>query len=347
MDAINSSMKSDVGAAGSQAEDIDASYLYKYSTGILSLDQYLGVGGVLGGRIINVSGWEASGKTLTALVAVAAFQKEGKKCAFLDAEGTFSPDMARAIGVNVEDLMVFASTPEKILTGEDYFMIMGMLIQAGVHLIVVDSTPALIPTSRLVATIGQGQKAVHAAMMSEGLQQITTLLNAQRSSVVWFINQIRGVPMAQFGPSEDYTGGYALRFYQSYAISVKKEEDIIKKVPKKSGEGYEDRRIGVTVVARLTKNKTSTIPVKPIQYDVYFETVKDDKGVQYYTGVDTYKDMVETGVASGVIQRNSSWFNFETLKTNGSDKMIEELRKPENAKLVELLRKRVLGDAGD
>lgn len=343
MSAINKKLNTTVGTSATESTKLDNTFTYKYSTGILSLDKYLGVGGLLGGRVMNAWGWEGSGKTLMAYNTVAAIQHVGGSCAFLDAEGTFAPELAAAAGVDLDKLMLFRSTPERILTGEDYFDIMNMLIQQGVDLVVVDSVPALIPKSRLTAIVNQGQKATQAQMLSEGLAQTNAFLNASRKSVVWLINQIRAKPMVMFGPTEDHTGGTAIKFYASYSLKLIKRDDIVKKV-KVSENKFEERKVGVTIEARLEKNKTAPIPERPVEFDIYFYAFEDDKGFRYVPGVDIYKDIFTTGVAAGVIKRSSSWFNWDDLKGNGEAQMIEQLRLAGPEKLAKL-RAEVLSNA--
>lgn len=311
--------------------------IYKYSTGILSLDRYLGVEGILGGRIINLWGWEQTGKTLTALTIGASFQRQGKKVAFLDAENTYSDSLARAVGINPDELMIYKSSPERIYTGEDYFTVASLLIQQGVELIIVDSAPALMPSTRLNATIGQGQKATHAQMMSEGLAQLTTYLNATQKSVVIFINQIRQKPMVKFGRTDGPTGGEALKFFASYSLEVKSKSggDIIKEVPSNTG-GFEKRKIGATVFGSLHKNKTAPIPVNDIEWDVYFENVVDKDGMSYSQGVDIFKDTFKVAVEAGVIETKSSWFSWGDLKGNGEDNFILAMRGAGHAVLDKL-----------
>lgn len=326
---VNKSMASDVGTMASEISAIDSSYVNKYSTGILSLDRYLGVGGILGGRIMNMWGWEGSGKTLTALTVAAAVQRQGGKIAFMDAEATFSHEMAKAVGINTEQLVLFRSTPEKLLTGEDYFNIMNILIQQGIDMIIIDSVPALVPSSRLNAVIGVGQKATQAQMLSEGFQQTTAFLNSSRKTIIWLINQIRAKPMVQFGRPEDHTGGLAIKFYSSYSVEVSKSSkdgDICKFVPAPGG-GFEERVIGARIKARLHKNKTASIPVKGIEWDVYFQSVTDRDGVVYNAGVDIYKDVFGVGTGLGVIKKQSSWYSWEGIKENGEDAFIDALRK--------------------
>lgn len=325
---INKHVKSDVGTMATDVGVEDSSYIYKYSTGILSLDRYLGVGGLLGGRVMNLWGWEGSGKTLTALTVAASIQRQGGKVAFCDAENTYSPDMARSVGVNTDELALFRSTPEKLMTGEDYFAIINILIQNQVDFIIVDSVPALIPSSRLTATIGQGQKATQAQMLSEGLQQVTAYLNSSKKSILWLINQIRMKPMVQFGRPEDHTGGASLKFYASYSMEVtkrSKDGDITKFVPA-PGNTFREETIGVRINARLHKNKTASIPVNGIDWDVYFRTVTDRDGATFNAGVDIYKDVFNTAESLGIIKKQSSWYSWDGIKENGEDAFISSLR---------------------
>lgn len=344
IDAINkhakfgiSSVASDTGAPGSETGVV------KYPTGILSLDKYLGIGGLLGGRILSIAGWEGEGKTLTALMVGADIQRKGGKVAFCDAEGTFSPSMAQSVGINVDELILIQSTPEKTLCGEDYFDAVSMLIQSGVEFIIVDSVPAMIPRSRLTAVVNQGQKATHAAMMAEGLQQVTTLLNSFKRTVVWLINQKRAKPMVMFGPTEESTGGNAMKFFASYVIEVRKKDDIIKFIPTINGM-FEETVIGVSIRATLVKNKTAAIPTTPIEFDIYFMTVQDKDGTQYHTGVDVYKDVAQVAIAMGVIETKSSWYSYGDIKANGQQNLIEQLRKADKS-VIDEIRSKVLGTA--
>ena len=351
-EAINKAMGGEVcRTGGNVGEVVDISYLYP--TGILSLDKYLGIGGTLGGRVINIYGWEGTGKTLTTLTIAAFIQRqkftpcasnpvgEGR-VAFLDAEGSFSPSMAKSVGVDTSKLILIQSTPEMILTGEHYFDMMKILVQNGIEMIIVDSLPALVPSSRMNATIGHGQKATSAVLIAEGLQQLTPLLNGFKRSTIWMINQIRMRPMVMFGPTEGHTGGEALKFYESYAIEVKKRGDIVKQVPGMSGQ-FEDKRIGVTVEAKLHKNKTASIPCDPVQYDIYFETTTDKDGLMYYTGVDVYKDTVQVAIQTGVIQKSSSWYSYGDIKGNGVDNLITILRGMDKLVLDEIRQKVLSG----
>jgi recombination protein RecA len=352
--AINKYFKSNVCNVASHAEETQAGIVHLYPTGILSLDKYLGVGGLLGGRIVNIWGWEGTGKTLTALTVAANIQKlrfeptvlnpKGKgRVAFLDAEGSYSPSMAKSIGVNPDEIILIRSTPERILSGEDYFAMIGILIQNGIEMIIIDSVPALVPSNRLTARIGEGMKATSAQMMAEGLGQVNTFLNSFRRPIVWFINQVRMKPMSMFGPSEDHTGGAALKFFSTYSIEVKKwdKEDIVRMVPNKAGNGWENRTIGVKINATLHKNKTNTIPQENINYLMFFESVTDKEGISYQAGVDVYNDVFQTALLAGVIQRDSSWYNYKDIKGNGEAKFIAALRAADPS-ILEAIRKEVL-----
>jgi len=315
-----------------------------HPTGILGLDRYLGIGGFLGGRILDVFGWEGTGKTLTALMIGAFFQSVGKRVAFVDAEGTLSPQMARSVGVNLDELIIIQSTPEKVMMGEDYLEAVKLLLQLGVEFIIVDSVPALVPGMTMQKKIGEGQKSVQAQMMSEGLQQMIPLLTSKKTSCVYFINQMRGVPMAMFGPSEKETGGNALKFYASVRLGVRKKEDIIEKIQMPDGRIVETQ-LGVRNVYTLEKNKTAIIPIDSLELDVYFQPKWGDRwvlhnGTEIMPGVDVMKDMVEVGVNNGVIKQESSWFTFGSHKCNGKAALANALKADAVAQVI--LREQVL-----
>lgn len=351
MIAVNKYFKAEVGIMASETGNTSG-VRYKYPTGILSLDKYLRIGGLLGGRILECYGHEGCGKTLTALTVAAQMQRTKVdhpsnstgfgRVVFLDPEGTCDEAMARSVGVDTTKMPIFRSTPERILSGEDYFDLMNVFIQNGVELIIVDSVPSLQPGARIGATPGQGMKATHAQMMAEGVRNVETLLNAYQRPIVWFINQIRMKPMVQFGSPEGLAGGEKLKYAKTYSIEVRKVSDIVKDVPDGFG-GFEKRRIGVTIKAKLDKNKTATIPMEPITFDVYFETVTDSDGLSYMAGVDVYKDVVETAINSRIIAQQSSWYSFGGVKANGKDAFIEQLRTSGPDGLVQEIRKSVLG----
>lgn len=311
------------------------------STGILSMDLALGCGGLLGGRVVDISGWEGSGKTLT-MMTIAGYiqrctklnnkgQEVNKVVAFLDAEGTLSRPFAESAGIQWDKLVVVKSTPDRILSGEDYFEAIKMLVRNGVDFIIVDSCPALTPKQVMSNEVGQGQKATSAQLMAEGLTAITPLVNSS-GSIVAFINQMRGKPMTKpYEEKEGSTGGNALGFFASNIFHVARTEPILKQVLMDTGE-YVEKKVGVSCGIRIKKNKTAVIP--PYQpgdsfhfsIDVYTDQFQDEEGVNYNRGVDILKDYMETGIRVGVINQNSSWFTFGKVKANGRTDLLKQLR---------------------
>ncbi len=311
-------------------------------TGILSFDLAIGNSGFVGGRIADIFGWEATGKTLTCLAIGAYIQRctkidifgkvVNRVVAMLDAEGTFSYNVAVSVGMDTENLILVQSTPDKILTGEDFFDIMVMLVGLGVDYVIVDSCPALAPSQIVLNATGQGQKATRAQLMTAGLEKLTPIVNANGQTVVHFINQMRGKPMAQKWESSEYeTGGNALKFFSSYRFMVVKAEDINKKVLG-SDNIFREKKVGVTSCVRIKKSKVASIPA-PIpsttyhfEFDVYFESFKDESGVEFHRGVDVVKDYALTGIRTGVIEQKGSWYNFGDIKGQGFDDLMNKLR---------------------
>lgn len=331
---------------GNVAEEVVEKPAVVLPTGILSMDLAVNNGGLLGGRIMDIHGWEGTGKTLVCMTIGGYIQRcqkldangnvVNRMVAFLDAEGTFSPAFAQSAGLDTDNLILVKSTPDRILSGEDYFDIIVTLLQIGIDYIIVDSCPALTPSQVLVNETGQGQKATRAAVIAQGLERITPYVNATGHSLVHFINQKRNRPMAKpYESSESETGGNALKFFSSYRFEVTGHEDIMKNVLGADGE-YRGKKVGVRSKVRVIKNKTAPIPpFLPssnfhFDFDVYFEDFQDDEGMEYHRGVDVVKDYIDTGILCGVIEQNSSWFKFGDIKANGKTAMIQEIRaKPE------------------
>lgn len=312
-----------------------------YSTGCLSLDRALGVGGLLGGRIVNCWGDWGTGKTLTGMVVAGAVQQQGGLVAFLDAEGTLSPRFATACGMDMENTIYMRSTPEKVLSGEDYFEAMRVLIVQGVNFIITDSAAALVPSQKLCSVFGEGQAATQARMMSEELQKLTAYLGAGQRTVLWFTNQMRAKPMVMFGPKDAPTGGNALPFYQSYGFHMSRAADIVEDIKMPDGS-FEKRIVGVKVSLDIEKNKTASKPMDAIQFDIYttFAMLKD--GSEIKPGINIYKDYFTVCRDLGIIQQKSSWFYFGDVRGNGEADFQEALRhKPE---VMEELRKIALGE---
>lgn len=312
----------------------------KYGTGILSLDLALGTGGLYGGRIVNCFGWEGTGKTLTAMAIAGEVQRQGGTVAFLDAEGTFSPPFAAAVGMDMSSLIYLRSMPDRVMAGEDFLEAARVLIAQGIDFIIVDSAAALVPSQRLQQAFGEGQQATQARMLSDELQKMTQYLSASQRTVVWFTNQMRGKPMEMFGAKEGPTGGNALPFYMSYGFHMMKVKDIIKKV-RVSENNFQEKVVGVQVSLRVVKNKTAPKPVEPVLFDVYtgFNTLED--GTKLTPGIDIIRDVFETGTKLNVITRSGAWYQHGDLRGQGAEDFCDSLRQSPDA--VSNIRAAVLG----
>ena len=308
--------------------------------GILSLDLAVGNGGFVTGRIMDIYGWEGTGKTLLCLAIAGYIQRctkidsqgntVNRVAAMLDAEGTYSNPFAASAGVDTENLILVQSTPDKILSGEDYFDILTLLVGQGVDYIIVDSCPALVPSTVIINDTGEGKLASQAQLMARGLAKNTPLINACGQTLVHFVNQMRGKPMDLY-KTEQETGGNALKFYSSYRFQVVRAEAINKKVLGADGQ-FREKKVGVTSCVRIIKNKTAPIPAYipsttyHFEFDVYFESFKDDSGMEYHRGVDVVKDYCETGIRTGVVKQASSWFSFGSIKANGRTELYQKVR---------------------
>lgn len=341
IDTIRSEINASIGA--SVAQEVKDRPIAVVPSGILSMDLAVGNGGLVGGRICDVYGWEGTGKTLVNLTIGGYIQRcqkydskgnlVSKSVAFLDAEGTFDRKFALSAGLDPDQIILVQSTPDKLMTGEDFFNAMKLLLQWGIDYIILDSCPAIMPAQALVNEVGgQGQKATSAQLLSEGIKMSSTFAAATGRSIVSYINQKRGRPMATMWQKSEYeTGGNALKFYSSYRFEVVGHEDIVKNVETINGT-FTSKIVGVNSRIRIIKNKTSPLPAflpsknYHFDFDVYFEEFRDDEGVEYIRGVDVVKDFVDTGVRAGVVKQSSSWFSFADLKGNGKAQLIKQLK---------------------
>ena len=353
--AVNTQIKANV------AQEVCDKPTIVIPSGILSMDLAVGNGGLVGGRVMDIFGWEGTGKTLMCMTIGGYIQrctkvdpKSGKivpkTVAFLDAEGTFNRQFAISAGMDPDKVILVQSTPEKLMTGEDFFNAMKILLMMGVDYTILDSCPALLPSQALVNDIGQGQKATVAQLLSEGIKMSSSLAAATGQSLIHYINQKRGRPMAgPYQKSEIETGGNALKFYSSYRFEVVGAEDIEKNVLGVDGQ-YRNKKVGVNSKVRIIKNKTCPIPPYlastsfHFDFDVYFEEFRDDEGLDYIRGVDVVKDFVETGVRAGVIKQQSSWFSFGSLKGNGKASLIKQIK--ENPTVLNEIRGEVFQAMG-
>ena len=253
------------------------------STGSLSLDIALGVGGFPRGRVIEIYGPESSGKTTLSLHAVAEAQKTGGTAAFVDAEHALDPQYAGRLGVNVDDLLV--SQPD---TGEQALEITDMLVRSGaVDIIVVDSVAALTPRAEIEGEMGDSHVGLQARLMSQALRKLTA--NIKRANViVIFINQIRMKIGVMFGSPETTTGGNALKFYSSVRLDIRRIGSIKRA----------DEVVGNETRVKVVKNKVAP-PFKQVEFDIL-----------YNEGVSFEGELIELGVKYGIVDKTGAWYSY-------------------------------------
>lgn len=280
------------------------------STGVLTLDIALGIGGLPKGRVVEIYGPESSGKTTLTLQAIAECQKAGGTCAFVDAEHALDPGYAEKLGVDVDDMLV--SQPD---TGDQALEIVDMLVRSGsIDLIVVDSVAALTPKAEIEGDMGDSHVGLHARLMSQALRKLTA--NIKRSNtLVIFINQIRMKIGVMFGSPETTTGGNALKFYSSVRLDIRRIGAI------KKG----DEVIGNDTRVKVVKNKMAP-PFKQAEFEILYGEGSSREG-----------ELIELGVKHDMIDKAGAWYSYNGDRIGqGKDNVRNHMKEhPEMAQEIE------------
>lgn len=289
------------------------------STGSISLDHALGVGGLPKGRVIEIYGPESSGKTTLALHAIAQAQKSGGIAAFIDAEHAFDRYYAQKLGIDIQNLLV--SQPDH---GEQALEIVENLIRSGaIDIIVIDSVAALTPRSEIEGEMGDSKMGLQARLMSQALRKLTSTISKTNTCCI-FINQLREKIGVMFGNPETTTGGNALKFYASVRIDIRRMNQI------KEGENITGNRVRVKIV----KNKVAP-PFRKAEFDIV-----------YGEGISRYGEIIDLGVEQNIIKKSGSWFSYGDTKLGQGRDGVKKLLidNPELAEELEVKIKQGLAE---
>ncbi len=288
------------------------------STGSLSLDLALGIGGLPRGRVVEIFGPESSGKTTIALHTVAEAQRGGGIAAFIDAEHALDLSYAKKLGVHVDDLLV--SQPD---TGEQALEIAETLVRSGaIDIIVIDSVAALVPRAEIEGEMGDAHMGLLARLMSQALRKLTAAISKSQTTVV-FINQLRMKLGVVFGNPETTTGGNALKFYSSVRLDIRRIESI------KDGQEVMGSRVRVRVV----KNKLAP-PFKQAEFDIMFAE-----------GISKAGELIDLGVDKRVVEKSGAWYSFDGERLGQGREAVKEFLKT-NPSVAKTVEGRLRGAAG-
>lgn len=284
-------------------------------TGSLALDVALGVGGLPRGRVIEIFGPEASGKTTLALHVIAEAQRRGGIAAFIDAEHAMDATYAKALGVNTEDLLV--SQPD---TGEQALEITETLVRSGaIDVVVIDSVAALVPRAEIEGEMGDAQMGLQARLMSQALRKLTGAISKSNTSVI-FINQIREKIGIVYGNPETTTGGRALKFYSSVRLDIRKTNPI------KEGADI----IGSRTKVKVVKNKVAP-PFKEVEFDII-----------YGQGICKVGELIDLSAELGILEKSGTWYSYGSERLGqGRENVKKFLMQPENRDLCDKIEKAV------
>jgi len=288
------------------------------STGSLSLDIALGIGGIPRGRVVEIYGPESSGKTTLSLHVVAEAQKAGGVAAFIDAEHALDMTYAKNLGVKTDELLI--SQPDH---GEQALEIAEMLVRSGgIDVLVVDSVAALVPRAEIEGDMGDSHMGLQARLMSQALRKLTSAISRSKTAVI-FINQIRMKIGVMFGNPETTTGGNALKFYATVRMDIRKIGQI------KDG----DRVLGNRTRVKVVKNKMAP-PFRQVEFDIMFGL-----------GISKEGDLVDLGVEEGIIEKSGSWFSYKKDRLGQGRENVKNFLK-ENSEILNEIETAILEKSG-